>query len=294
MIDNDALNLELLYIFVKVSELKSINQSSAYLSLTQPAISKKIKQLEEYYEQELFIRSSKGMALTPIGQRVYLEAKQLISQVEGLRNAIRQKETKVNELRLGTLDSISSYLYPNFFVKSLNAFKSTTITNRIDELIEPFNRGSLDVIFMDSAFKDEINGIYSEKEVDEEPYFLVYSKDNPLINLDKESIDPCTLQKMDLLMYPKYCPIHQRLIRVYQDLQINPPKIVEIDYGESMIAMVANSNYITVLPKSIAINKVTADISHLKMKEFEVTFTRKISLFSRDAHVTEMVNRMMK
>lgn len=114
MIGNDALNLELLYIFVKVSELKSINQSSAYLSLTQPAISKKIKQLEEYYEQELFIRSSKGMALTPIGQRVYLEAKQLISQVEGLRNAIRQKETKVNELRLGTLDSISSYLYPNF------------------------------------------------------------------------------------------------------------------------------------------------------------------------------------
>lgn len=62
-------------------------------------------------------------------------------------------------------------------------------------MIEPFNRGSLDVIFMDSAFKDEINGIYSEKEVDEEPYFLVYSKDNPLINLDKESIDPCTLQK---------------------------------------------------------------------------------------------------
>ena len=48
MIGNDALNLELLYIFVKVSELKSINQSSAYLSLTQPAISKKIKQLEEY------------------------------------------------------------------------------------------------------------------------------------------------------------------------------------------------------------------------------------------------------
>lgn len=283
MIGNDALNLELLYIFVKVSELKSINQSSVYLSLTQPAISKKIKQLEEYYEQELFIRSSKGMALTPIGQRVYLEAKQLISQVEGLRNAIRQKETKVNELRLGTLDSISSYLYPNFFVKSLNTFKSTTITNRIDELIEPFNRGSLDVIFMDSAFKDEINGIYSEKEVDEEPYFLVYSKDNSLINLDKESIDPCALQKMDLLMYPKYCPIHQRLIRVYQDLQINPPKIVEIDYGESMIAMVANSNYITVLPKSIAINKVTADISRLKMKEFEVTFTRKISLFSRDA-----------
>lgn len=294
MIGNDALNMELLYIFVKVSELKSINQSSEYLSLTQPAISKKIKQLEEYYEQELFIRSSKGMALTPIGQRVYLEAKQLISQVEGLRNTIRQKETKVNELRLGSLDSISSYLYPNFFVKSLNAFKSTTITNRIDELIEPFNQGRLDVIFMDSAFKDEINGIYSEKEVNEEPYFLVYSKDNPLINLDKESINPCTLQKMDLLMYLKYCPIHQRLVRVYQDLQMNPPKIVEIDYGESMIAMVAKSNYITVLPKSIAINKVTADISHLKMKEFEVTFTRKISLFSRDTHVTEMVNRMMK
>ena len=45
----ESLNIDLLYVFTTVAELKSINKSSDVLLLSQPAISKKIKQLEDYF-----------------------------------------------------------------------------------------------------------------------------------------------------------------------------------------------------------------------------------------------------
>ena len=60
----ESLNIDLLYVFTTVAELKSINKSSDVLLLSQPAISKKIKQLEDYFGKKLFIRSPRGMALT--------------------------------------------------------------------------------------------------------------------------------------------------------------------------------------------------------------------------------------
>ena len=293
MINNETLNMELLNIFVKVSELKSINKSSAYLALTQPAISKKIKQLEEYYGKELFTRSSKGMELTLVGQRIYFEAKKLLAQVEQLRESVQDKNPNVNELRLGSLDSISSFMYPDFFIRLLGKLRSTVITNKIYELTDPFNKGTLDAIFMDSAFKDELTSIYTEKKLYEESYFLVYSKDNQSVDSSLFSINAMTLQKFKLLMYPKYCPIHQRLIQIYQGLKIVPPEIVEIDYSESTITMVAHSNYVTVLPKSIAVNKVTSDISNLAMKQLDMTFMRRISLFSHDPNVSNLISQLI-
>ena len=53
----ESLNIDLLYVFTTVAELKSINKSSDVLLLSQPAISKKIKQLEDYFGKKLFIRS---------------------------------------------------------------------------------------------------------------------------------------------------------------------------------------------------------------------------------------------
>lgn len=73
----ESLNIDLLYVFTTVAELKSINKSSDVLLLSQPAISKKIKQLEDYFGKKLFIRSPRGMALTPAGELFIANLKKL-------------------------------------------------------------------------------------------------------------------------------------------------------------------------------------------------------------------------
>lgn len=285
----ESLSVELLYILIKVADLKSINKSSEALALTQPAISKKIKQLENYYGTKLFNRSPQGMALTPAGKRFYANAKIILNDFQDLRSALLNQNIAVKDLRIGVLDSISSYVYPQFFINTLTQFRQVTISNKVSELIAPFNNDALDVVLMDSAFRADLSGESFEKELLSEPYFVVYSKENTLVTgLTTEKISAHDLQCLNLLMYPAYCPIHQIITRTYQEINLQPPKITEIDYGESLTSLVVDSPFVSILPKSLAVDK--ASHHGLAMKQLDITFLRSISLFAKTPEILRVVD----
>ena len=58
-------------IFYEVANCKNISRAASQLYISQPAISKSIQKLEEQLGAKLFIRSSKGVLLTPEGQMLY-------------------------------------------------------------------------------------------------------------------------------------------------------------------------------------------------------------------------------
>lgn len=280
----DSLNIDLLYVFVTVSELKSINKSSEVLLLSQPAISNKIKKLEEYFGKKLLERSPKGVSLTKDGEIFYHKAKNIIQEFDALHHLDSSNDDDKNfsSIQIGSLDSISSFLYPEFFATAIEKANSVIITNKISELIDPFNVGDLDVILADSELKKYITVNYSEHKLYSEPYYIVFSKTNKLNTASDEKITAEKLRHLKLLLYPKYCPIHNKVSRVYKKLGISMPKIYEIDYGESIISLVKNSDYVTVLPESIALNKVSSNCENLCLKEMEFSFTRNISVFSNN------------
>lgn len=291
----DSLNIDLLYVFVTVSELKSINKSSEVLLLSQPAISNKIKKLEEYFGKKLLERSPKGVFLTKDGELFYHKAKNIIREFDGLHHldSSRSDEINFSSVQIGALDSISSFLYPEFFATAIEEAKSVIITNKISELIDPFNVGDLDVILADSELKRDITVNYSEHKLYSEPYYIVFSKNNKLNTTSDEKVTAKELQHLKLILYPKYCPIHNKVSRVYKDLGVSMPKIYEIDYGESIISLVKNSDYITVLPESIALNKVSSNCENLCLKEMELSFMRNISVFSNNKISMDMILKKM-
>lgn len=287
----ESLNIELLYIFIKVSDLKSINKSSEVLALTQPAISKKIMKLEDYFDIKLFERSSKGMTLTIKGEKFYIQAKKVIDTFQDLKEF---SSDDFGDLNIGTLDSVSSAVYPDFFVDNMTNFHKVIITNKINELIQLFNQNKLDVLLMDSSFSKELNNYFYETKLLEEPYILVHSKNNKLVSdvKDLSSISLTEIQRLNLILYPKYCPIHQNILRIYRQTGLKIPKIIEIDYGESTVSLVGNSDYVTILPESLAVNKVTQD-SNLAMKQLDTTFIRSISLFTKNKENLDFINRKL-
>ena len=291
---SESFNIELLYVFVAVSELKSINQSSKELLITQPALSKKIKQLEDYFGADLFFRSAQGMELTPVGKQFYKETKKFLGQFQDLKKIFLPNDVTVSSLRIGTLDSISSNLYSKFFIENLHKFKQIQVTNKIFELIEPFNHNDLDLVLMDSAFRRNLTGTFTEEKLYEEPYYLVYANNNPAITqLTTSAISAEQIQKLDVIMYPTYCPIHQRIIQIFDELQLTPPEIFEVDYSESTISLVSKSNYVTILPQSLATSKVTQNSLNLGMTKLEIPFLRSVSVFSRTPAILKAVSNML-
>ncbi|WP_129044794.1 LysR family transcriptional regulator [Companilactobacillus metriopterae] len=292
----NSVNIDLFYVFTRVAELKSINKSSESLSLKQPAISKKIKQLENYVGVSLFKRTPQGMELTNEGKKLYLESKNFLNNFQNLKDSVNSTELTLEDLSVGVLDSISSYLYPQFFIDTMTKLKNVVISNKIFDLIDPFNDSNLDAIFIDSSFTRNLKVDYVEKELYSEPYFVVYSRHNKKADEVLSSSALATaenLPKLDLIMYPKYCPIHQRIVQIYDELGLSYPNIFEIDYSESTVSLVASSEYVTVLPKSLAVNKVTRDIDNLALKQLDIPFLRSVSLISRNQEISDCIYKYL-
>ncbi|MDO4261552.1 MAG: LysR family transcriptional regulator [Eubacteriales bacterium] len=69
-------------IFYEVARAKSISQAAQKLCLTQPTVSKYVQNLEQELHCRLFVRSKKGVALTPEGQLLLRQVSRAVQQMD--------------------------------------------------------------------------------------------------------------------------------------------------------------------------------------------------------------------
>ena len=82
-----------------VSETGSMQEASRLLHVTQPALSKAIKELEASVGAALFVRTNKGVQLTPYGQRLVGHARLISENVRRARQDLEDmKGTVVSEI----------------------------------------------------------------------------------------------------------------------------------------------------------------------------------------------------
>ena len=65
------INLELYKVFYYVAKNESITRAANELAISQPAISKSIKTLENQINTSLFVRKRDGVTLTEAGETIY-------------------------------------------------------------------------------------------------------------------------------------------------------------------------------------------------------------------------------
>lgn len=75
-----TISLQQLKYFIEVARVGSINQAAEILFITQPSLSKAIKDIEAEVDLSLFQRSSKGISLTADGAEFLGYARQVVEQ----------------------------------------------------------------------------------------------------------------------------------------------------------------------------------------------------------------------
>ncbi|VDG25549.1 LysR family transcriptional regulator [Lactiplantibacillus mudanjiangensis] len=74
------MNLHQLRIFYTVAQCQSVGQAAKKLYISQPAVSQQLKQFESQYQVKLLQPQGRGIALTPLGTKVYEQAKLIFEQ----------------------------------------------------------------------------------------------------------------------------------------------------------------------------------------------------------------------
>ena len=198
------IDFELYRIFYVVANHKNITKASEELHISQPAISKSIKNLEDQLGGQLFVRTKRGVVLTDEGKEFYNYIKQAIEYINNAEN----KFTDLINLETGTIKiGISTTLTKEFLLPYLEKFheKYPKIDIQIDtnitpELLHKLRNGLLDIVILNlkgKSYGDDLEIIKCKKVTD---CFAVNKKYKDLI--DKE-LSLKELNNYPLILQPK-------------------------------------------------------------------------------------------
>lgn len=151
------INLEWYRIFYSVAKNKNITKAAAELRISQPAVSKYIKNLENQFDCSLFVRTKYGVVLTEEGKAIYehvSKALELIHHAEESVLEMIHMETGV--LNIGISNTLTQkYLLP--FIEKFHELypkiKIKIITSPTFELIIKARNGLLDLIVLNLPYQ---------------------------------------------------------------------------------------------------------------------------------------------
>jgi len=107
------MDIDCLHTFLAVARLESFTQAAQVRHLTQPAVSRQIRRLEEDLGVKLFVQTGRRVSLTAEGKVLLAEGTRVIGQIRGVRTALAELgELRRGELRIGASSTPGTYLLP--------------------------------------------------------------------------------------------------------------------------------------------------------------------------------------
>src|SRR4030043_97674 len=107
------MNLNQLKVFYLAAKHGSMSAAAEVLCITQPAVTKGIQRLQEYYEIKLFNRSGKKMVLTDAGEALYGIAESIFEMEHQAEESLRDfQQRKKGFIRILSSESFGSYYLP--------------------------------------------------------------------------------------------------------------------------------------------------------------------------------------
>ncbi len=171
--------------FVEIAREKSFKRAAAKLYLTQPAISKTVKELEAIIGATLMDRSRAGVELTRQGEAfLHFAQMSLASLQQGLAGVEQEGKAIKETLNVGALPSVAAWLMPAV-ASELSVMAPNAMLRVIDGphsyLAERLRLGELDLVIGRMAQPDSMQGI-SFTQLYSEEVVLVVRPGHPLLD----------------------------------------------------------------------------------------------------------------
>lgn len=196
------INLELYRIFYIVAETGNITKASERLNISQPAVTKHIKNLEMQLGSPLFIRTKRGVILNEYGEKIFIKVKQALSLLDIVeKEIIEYKEMGIGTIKIGISTTLVKKYLLQYIEKFHNLYPNIVIdiyTDPTKELIKKLKNGMIDFIISKFPQNRDLDLEYTK--LGETQYIFVGGdkyKDlaNHLIPVKKLSEYPLLLQK---------------------------------------------------------------------------------------------------
>ncbi|WHQ76748.1 nitrogen assimilation transcriptional regulator NAC [Pantoea sp. Lij88] len=243
------MNLRRLKYFVKIVDIGSLTQAAEVLHIAQPALSQQVATLENELDQQLLIRTKRGVTPTEAGKILYGHARTILRQCE-------QAQTAVINAGQVLSGQVSIGLAPGTAASSLTMPLLQTVRDQFPEVLvylhensgsvlnEKVMSGQLDMaVLYDRAPTAGINSMPLMKE----DLFLVGATDYP-----GASVDLADVAQMSLFLPRDYSAVRKRVDEAFSLRRLSARIIGEIESISTLTSAISSGMGVTVLPESAA------------------------------------------
>lgn len=264
-------------------------------SISQPALSMQIKELEETLGTELFERGARQARLTSFGEEFALRARDILRSVDELADLARAAQDRlVGRLRIGVIPTVAPYLLPTIIAnlarlhEGLDIHVRETLTQR---LIQELAEGRLDTAIVALPVSEPF---LSEVALFSEDFVLV----RPAEDAAKPVPSREMLRAMRLLLLEEgHCFRDQALS--FCDLHsARPRELLDASSLSTLVQMVAAGIGVTLIPEmAVTVETRSADVSVTRFRKprpsrtIGMIWRRKSPLAKQLLQISEVVHQ---
>lgn len=284
-----------LHVFYTVAKRQSFTKAAAELFITQPAVTKHIRELEDAYKMKFFDRKGNKIILTPAGELLLSHSERIFKIYREidfeLSTLINQRK---GELRLGCSTTLSQYVLPPLlasFHQKFRDLKLHLLNGNTDQIEKLLLTNEIDLGITEGRSKNpEIK--YTEWLKDE--LVLVCNSKNPLVK--KGILSAEELKELSFVFRERGSGTLQVIEHALKPLNIKLSQLqVEMQLGstEGIKTYLQHSNCVAFL----SIHAVTKELQNNQLYVVDVenlTMSRwfyMISLQGREDGLSELFRR---
>ncbi|WP_145139086.1 LysR family transcriptional regulator [Paenibacillus sp. Y412MC10] len=230
-----------LRIFRAVAEEGSITRAAQRLQYVPSNVTGRIRQLEEGLQTPLFIRSSRGMELTPAGERLLGYARQILNLLDEAEKSVQAEDAPRGPLRIGAIESAAAAHLPGRLAAYYARYPHVSLS------LATGNSRAL----MQQVLDRELDGAFVYGPVPHSQLEQIPSYDEELVLLSEAGAASLQEQlQKPMLILSTGCTHRSRVERLLAEAGVQNPQIMEFGSLEAVLGGVASGLGVALLPRS--------------------------------------------
>jgi DNA-binding transcriptional LysR family regulator len=269
-----------LKVFIAVADLKSMSKASEYTFLSQSSVSNKMSRLEKELNVKLFIRTSKGVALTPQGMKFYYYALYAASAIDtGTRELQAQEHPdKRSKLQIGMAEHIIPLVLPYFqeLIQGGSGISCAVKSGSPLDIMLQFQTGFLDIAFVNDVLSPSDNS--KKIMLFEDPLYLIGASSTKNI---RKSIYYYADNSIFILL--RKGTLQRELLdkELFERDRFFPKQIIEVDSTEVQMTLVGQGIGYSFAPLSLRGKTEQYGVHYLQCDE--LTLKQKLYCLYKDS-----------
>jgi DNA-binding transcriptional LysR family regulator len=263
------ITLQHLTVFEAVAQAGSILAASRTLSVTQPAVSKSIHELERRLGQPLFVRGKHGVSPTDFGRLFERHARSMLADLNALAEDVNDWQSgRSGHVAVGTLISASAWLLPQAIARLRESAPEVTVSVQVGAnavLFPALARGELDLVVGLLPAAADARGVpalaapLAHLPLYDETLCIVVGSGHPLAR--RRRLRLAELHGHDWIVPTPDSPARQSVRRLFQREGLGEPKrLVESVSILTNLGLLMQGSTVAMMPQSAAAPFVDAGL----------------------------------